>query len=513
MQVPPGGGSSAAWRVLQGRLFWPLLIGVYVVARLGTWGYPFDSDHWIFFYVGRDWLHGGSLYVTAWDHKPPLIFLYDGLISIVLGDSIALHRALFSVLGLLDIYLFYRLAAKLAPRLLSGLGGETVSATVFTRLALVLYVFWRDLSQFTGSANNTENVGVLFVLGMLLAFLSFRDDGRAWKLVLAGVCLSVLFYLKPNFLLLGVPVGLLLIAAYRRELGRLAGYLALYLLPLVAQTAIWVAYFDARGTLHDALVASFLFSSKYAGSAWAGDLSSTSVRLVSAAALLLLLVPVLALGVVYLLDNRAKRGSEAYWLVALSAVASLGLTLDVGAFYPYYFVIAMPVFAIILAFGLVRLPRLQLDVRNLLAFGLALCMIASLAYSMKQLVNSFGGAVRADALEYQAIAAYVDAHTSPSDAVFDYDYGATFYQLAGRRSGSRYVSASVLLLDYRDHYGYDLDATFMREMDASRAKYVVVPRDTGNIYYQNRPLITYFQANYTVEKTFPDYVVLRRDGS
>jgi len=307
--------------------------------------------------------------------------------------------------------------------------------------------------------------------------------------------------------------GVLLLVAYRRELGRLAVYLVLYLLPLVLQTAGWLAYFAARGTLHDALVASFLFSSRYAGSAWAGDLSSTSVRVVSAGALLLLLAPTLALGVVYLLDNRVKRSSEPYWLIALSAVASLGLTLDVGAFYPYYFVIAMPVFAVIMAFGLLRLPRLQLDVRNLLAFGLVLCMLASLAYSMKQLVNSFGGAVHADAVEYQAIADYVDAHTSPSDPVFDYDYGATFYRLAERRSASRYVSASVLLLDYRDHYGFDLDGTFMHDLDAARAKYVVVPRDTSNIYYENRPLIAYFDANYSVEKTFPDYEVLRRNGT
>ena len=489
------------------------MAAVYAVSRLGTWGYPFDSDHWIFYYIGKDWLHGGSLYVTAWDHKPPMIFLFNGLMSWVLGDNIALQRGLFTVLSLLDIYLFYRLASRLAPRLVSNLNGRAVSATVLARVAVVLYVFWRDLSQFTSSANNNENLGVLFVLGMLLNYVSYRDRGGVWRLFASGSCLAVLFYLKPNFLLLGVPVGILLIAAHRHEIGRLLGSLVVFAAPLILMSVAWVAYFGARGTLTDFLVASFFFSSHYARTAWAGDLSSTSVRLISAGSLLLLLLPVIALGAVYVMDYRSKRRDETYWLVGLSVIASLGLTLDVGSFYPFYFLIAMPVFAILMAFGLLRLPRLQLNLRDAVTFGVALCMLVSLAYSMKQLLNSFSGAAYADGVEYQSIAAYVDAHTSPSDTVFDYDYGATFYQLSDRRSGSRYVSASVLLLDYRDHYGYNLDGTFMREMDASHAKYVVIPRSTANVYYENQPLIAYFASHYSVEKQFPDYSVLRRTGS
>ena len=500
-------------QVAESKYFWPAVAAVYIVCRLGTWGYPFDSDQWIFYYVGHDWFHGGSLYVTAWDHKPPLIFLYDGLISLILGSNIALQRVLFTLLSLLDIFMFYRLAARLAPRLASRLDTPAVSTTVFTRVAVLLYVFWRDLSQFTSSANNNENVGVIFVLGMLLSYLSFRDRGGAWRLLVSGLCLSVLFWLKPNFVLLGVPIVILLIAAYRHQVGRLLGYLVLFGAPWVLQSLGWVLYFNARGTLRDFLIASFFFSSKYARSAWGGDLSSTSVRLVSIGSLALLLAPVVALGVVYLKDYRPKHTSEAYWLVGLTVIASLGLTLDVGSFYPFYFLIAMPVFAVVMAHGFLRLTRLRINTRDIVTFGVAICMLLSLAYSMKQLLNSFTGSARADALEYHAIAAYVDARTSPSDAVFDYDYGATFYQLADRRSGSRYISASVMLLDYRDNYGYNLDGTFMRDMDASKAKYVVMPSSTSNIYYENKPLIAYFRSHYTLEKAFPDYNVLRRNGS
>lgn len=491
-------------RPLPTRWFWTALVAVYVLSRIGTWLYPFDSDHWIFYYVGANWLHGGSLYVTAFDHKPPLIFLFNGLMSWAVGSSIVAHRAIFTLLSILDIYLFYRLCRRVAPRF------QKVDAALFTQVALLVYVFWRDLSQFTGSANNDENIALPIVLAMLLAYLSFREDGKAWKLLGAGACLSFLFYFKPNFVLLGLPIVVLLAVAYRRQLGRLIGYYVLLGIPLVLQSVAWFAYFSARGTLHDFVLGAFLFSSKYASSAWAGDVSSISVRLVDLGVLVLLLAPVAALGYVFVKDRGVLRGDEAFWLVLLSAIASLFLTFDVGAFYPYYFLIAMPAFAIVMAYGVLNLRGLNRDLRQLIAFGVALCVAFSFVYSLKQAYNSFAGAVYADGAEYQQIAAYVDARTGPADKVFDYDYGATFYQLAGRGSGSRFVSASLLLLDYRDHYGFNLDQAFIEDMDRSQAKYVVMPRSQSNIYYANKPLVEYFSAHYQVEKEFPDYLVLRR---
>src|SRR5437588_3182285 len=159
---------------LKPRYFWSALVATYVVSRLGTWGYPYDSDHWIFYYVGANWFHGGSLYVTAWDHKPPVVFFVNGLMSIVFGGNIVLHRLVFTLFSLLDTYLFYRLCSMLAPRLANERRALGWNPTLFTQVAVVSYVFWRDLSQFTSSANNTENLGLLLVLGLLLSFVSYR---------------------------------------------------------------------------------------------------------------------------------------------------------------------------------------------------------------------------------------------------------------------------------------------------------------------------------------------------
>ncbi len=73
---------SAIWskieKILSNRVaFWLLLVLTIVVARLATWFFPLDSDHWIFFVVGSEWFDGRLLYVEIWDHKPPLIFWLD----------------------------------------------------------------------------------------------------------------------------------------------------------------------------------------------------------------------------------------------------------------------------------------------------------------------------------------------------------------------------------------------------------------------------------------------------
>jgi hypothetical protein len=72
------------------------------------------------------------------------------------------------------------------------------------------------------------------------------------------------------------------------------------------------------------------------------------------------------------------------------------------------------------------------------------------------------------------------------------------------------VSASVLLLDYRDHYGFGLDNIFMRDMNRSRAKYVVMQRSPSSLYTVNLPLMAYFAAHYRVEKVIGTLEVLRR---
>jgi 4-amino-4-deoxy-L-arabinose transferase-like glycosyltransferase len=483
--------------------FWGIVVLVYVVARLATWGYPFDSDHWIFYYVGRIWAQGGTMYVAAWDHKPPLIFVFNGLMYLMFGGNIILHRIWLTLLSVVDIALFWQLLKKVLPDL------KVKYVDIAAKVGLLFYVFWRNLSQFTSSGNNTENYGLIFLLGMLLSYLSFRKEPKWWKMLISGTCFSVLFYLKGNFLLFGVPIGILLLIDNWKSVRKFFGYGIVFVLPLVIQTGFWVTYFAKKNAFTDFFIASFLFSTKYAKSEWKGDVSSNIVLLLILA---VFLVPTIIFSLLYIRDFRKNKTNGTYLLFGMSLLAGLGLTLGLGSFYPYYFEIAMPIFIIIFVYALFNMQGLSIWKRWMIYIVLGMSMFLSYGISMKQLYNTFAGSVKAEATEYQQIAAYIDANTTTSDKVFDYDYGATFYRLANRDSGSRFVSASVLLLEYRDNYGYNFDQEFISDMEQSKAKYVVVYRDKNNIYYQNKPIVDYFDTHYVLDKTFTKFEVLRRRG-
>ncbi len=481
--------------------FWGTVLLVFVLARIATWGYPFDSDHWIFYYVGKIWAQGGTIYAAAWDHKPPLIFIFNGLMHLMFGGNIVLHRIWLTLLSIVDIALFWQLIKRFLPEF------KIKYADIAAKVGLLLYVFWRNLSQFTSNGNNTENYGLIFLLGMLLSYLSFRKDKKWWKMLISGACFSVLFFLKGNFLLLGVPVGIVLLIDNWKQIRKFFGYGLIFATPLILQAGFWIYYFANKGVLNDFFIASFLFSAKYAKSAWSGDVSNNIILLLTLA---IFLVPIVAFSLMYIRDFMKNRKNGTYLLFSLLLFAGLGATLGVGSFYPYYFEILMPIFIVVTTYALFRLTD-QLPWKRMFIYSvLGICMLLSYGISMKQLYNSFTGSVSEEAREYQEIADYVKANTVTSDKVFAYDYGATFYRLSERDSGSRFVSASVLLLEHRDNYGYNFDQLFIDDMERSQAKYVVVYRDKDNLYYQNKPIVDYFDSHYVLEKTFTKFEVLKR---
>ena len=489
--------------------YWLIVAVVFAVARLATWGYPFDSDHWIFYYVGHDWIvNGGQLYVTAWDHKPPMIFLFNGVMSLFLGDNIVLHRVWLTAFAVLDTWLFYLVAKRLMPSLLSGVK-STVNVDTALKLTLLLYVFLRNLSQFAANGNTTENYGLIFLLGMIWAYLRFLDAKHWGWLVLAGFFCANLFWLKGNLILLGAILGVLILIQGWKHPARLVGQVMAFVAPIIAISAGWAAYFSAQGTFNDFVTASFTFSSKYASSAWAGKVSVNALLVLTTFALL---VPVLAFFAVYLRDIRAQWRNVAYQLVGLSFMVGLALITAVGSFYPYYLLIIMPFMVIIVMYGLFRIDSLSTLLRRSLVALLALTLVANFAISLRQLLNNYAGVTKVEAAEYTQAANYVKAHTTADQRVFAYDYGATFYELAQRQSAARFISASHLLLDYRDKYGFGFDDEFISQMEKTQAPYIVLNDDSRDLYFTNTPVATYLTAHYKPVEKFGAIEVLQRVG-
>ena len=487
-------------QIIMSRWFWLLTAVLLVISRLATWVFPFDSDHWIFYYIGRRWFSDGVLYVDMWDHKSPLIYLYNGLLYKTFGDNLIAHRIIFSLITILAIWVFYKTAILLYKTI-------KINNHIFiARVSTLVFVFMANLSQFTNSGNNNENLGILFLLLTLYFYLLYRNNrSRQAILLVSGLFAGVVFLLKANFAILLLPIAADLIFITYKNIYRLIGGVAIFAFGTLAQLLVWALYFYYQGTFKQFYIATLQFNSKYIR-ALGWDLSAPGIKIFIAISLLLLafFAPFLVKAI-----KEFWRPNKNSLLIPLLAVAILLSFVAAGTFYSHYFLITTPYLCLIFGSTASRVfaKHHSLKIATLLIIALLL-----LAISYKQLYNNFYGSAKSELDNQKQAAQYIDKHSKKNDKIFANLYGATFYELAHRDSGSRYISASHPLIDYKYHLGYGFNTKFIVDIEESGAKYVIVSSNKNDLYrVQNPVLMRYFSHNYHPEAAVGGYDILRRN--
>lgn len=484
-----------------GRYFWLIAGLTFVVSRVATWAFPFDSDHWIFFYVGKHWALGQTLYIDMWDHKAPLIFGYNALLYKLFGDNIVLHRITFTVVALAAIYAFYKTAQLLYKTLKIG------NAEWVARLSTLLFAFLANLSEFTNSGNNNENLGILVLLLSLWTYLLYRRNPQKSKglLLASGAFAGMLFFLKGNFALLLVPILFDVYVLHRKHWAKIISAYAIFAITPALMALMWAQYFVSQGSFKEYIIASFSFNSKYIR-ALGWDLHSPG--LIVFLGILFLLFAFFAQFLVRAIKEFWQPPRELPFFVPIMAVSVILFMLLLGTFYPHYYLIAMPYLCLV--FGTTTTATFK---KKKLPKVLILSTILVLLYiiSLKQLYNSFSGSVQVEAKNQQAAASYITKHTAPSEKFFAYVYGATMYQYANRDSGSRFISASHPLIDYKYDFGYNFNTRFITDMESNETKYVIISSDPNDLYRtQNPVLMNYFNKNYAYETSVGGFDILKR---
>jgi 4-amino-4-deoxy-L-arabinose transferase-like glycosyltransferase len=480
-----------------------LLLSVFSFSRLATWLFPYDSDHWIFYYIGRRWSEGSTLYLDMWDHKSPLIYAYNGLLYRLFGDNIVLHRLFFTVLALLGVWLFYKVAVLLYRQL------KLKNSTALARLSTLIFAFIANLAVFTNSGNNNENLGIIFLLATLYFYLRWRQDPDKQRhfLLLSGLMGGFVFTLKANFAVLLLPIVIDLIITSLKNAYRLVSNICFWVAGPLLQLLAWALYFQQVGTFKQFLTATFEFNSKYM-TALGWDIHAPDIAIF--VGILLLLLAFFAPFLIQSWRLLAKTKNSNNLFLGLLSVCSLIFMALAGTFYSHYFLIALPLLCLVLGATYEDIIKFR---SKLLTLGLYAIAILLTLVSYKQLYNSYFGNVKVEANNQAIVAKYINGHTNPSDTFFAYVYGATFYQLANRDSGSRYISASHLLIDYKYQFGYDFNQQFIYDMVYSEAKYVVMSSDVNDIYrVQNPVAMTFIEHNYHLETSLAGYDILVRNN-
>ncbi|MFJ5610976.1 glycosyltransferase [Streptomyces sp. NPDC093221] len=383
-----------------------LLAALTVLLRLPSFARPvWNPDEGYLAVQARLLAHGGVLYDTVVDRKPPLLpWLYQGLFA-VFGDGSLWPPRTAALLAHLATAL---LLAAVARRRWGDRSGAAAGAGYLL------------LSVGLAPEDTLAATFEVFILPWTAAAVWCADRSR-WGL--AGVAVAGAALTKQTGAVMLLPVAWTLWRAARA--GRapaLAGALRLCLgfaLPVGA-----VALLTGPGR--------FLFwtvtgSAEYVSprGAWLTGLSraagGASVLAVAAAGMLL------AAGAAWALRRRPVPADLWVWLAASGVAVVSGFQ-----FYGHYFLQMVPPLVLIGVAAVRALPRLRAAVTCWTVLACAGFLVWDLAAPSRELDHAV------------AVAAAVRAHTAPDDRVLVWGIHPETYWFADRRPASRYLTAGFL---------------------------------------------------------------------
>ncbi|MEU6126456.1 glycosyltransferase family 39 protein [Streptomyces sp. NPDC047123] len=388
-----------------GRPYWarllPLLAALACVTRLPSLCRPLWSpDEGYLAVQARMLAHGGTLYDTVVDRKPPLVpWLYEGAFALF-GDGSLLPLKVLAVLAqLLTAVLLVSVARR---RWGDGAG----------RTAGVLYLL------ISIGLNPEDAQAAAFEVFMLpcTAAAMWCADRRRWGA--AGTAVACAFLAKQTGGAVLLPVGWLLWkgGAPRRDVLRLAAGLGGPVLAAALLTS-------PSGFLFWTVTGSGAYAS-FTGS----ELHVLGRGLVNSAILAAACAGILPPVVRVLRIARTGAGELWLWLAASVAAVLLGFH-----FFGHYYLQLMPPLALLGAAALQILPR-ERTVRAILVSGGACAVF--LAWGLL--------APRPELAHATRLAETVRAHTGPEDRVLFWGMHPEAYWLADRTPASRFLTAGLL---------------------------------------------------------------------
>ncbi|WP_328874394.1 glycosyltransferase family 39 protein [Streptomyces sp. NBC_00287] len=372
----------------------PLLTVLACLTRVPSFAQPlWNPDEGYLAVQARMLAHGGELYETVVDRKPPLVpWLYQGAFALAGSDSLVSVR----LLAVLAQLLTAALLAALARRRWGDSAGRTAGV-----LYLLISV---GLNPEDAQAAGFE----VFMLPCTAAALWCADRGR-W--VAAGTAVGCAFLAKQTGGAVLLPVLWLCGASWGGLLRLGAGAAA----PVLTAAVLT----DPEGFLFWTVTGSGAYAS-FTGSelhVLARALTNTAILTVACAGLL---PPVV----------RARTGSADLWLWLASSAGAVVLGFH---FFGHYYLQLTPPLALLATAALRTLPRAR---RTRAVVTSACCCTLFLTWGLL--------APRPELTHAQRLADAIAHRTAPGDRILLWGIHPETYWLAHRAPATRYLTAGLL---------------------------------------------------------------------
>ena len=423
---------------------WAVLgvLGLLALMALAQWywfGIPLDRDEGEYAYSAWRLADGGVPYRDAFMQKPPMV-IYTYWLAQRWSDSAVWPPRVLA-------WIFVAATMGLVGWIAKRAGGDRCSWA-----AMALFVPMASFPFLGSIAANTEKFMNLPMMAVVALHVVDRTSSRAWRWGAAGACASIALLYKPiclpvlAFVFTAWSIGMFRSQGFRRAGIRLVALVV----GAAAAAAAALAWIGARGALGDLWAAAVDFNRAYAGiSGW---MLGSSLRY--ARTFLFAWPSAVLLTIAFACGRSARKG---YWL-GLLAIALGVANLDQNG---HYFIMAIPFWALVAAFGLDDLASRLPGIGRIHWYGVLAVVSAVvlwlplrpvLGLSPRRLSQTFLlGNPFAESAE---VARRVAELTQPDDGVFVEGSEPQILFHAKRKSSTRFVIAYPLTLPTRFQFAY-----------------------------------------------------------
>lgn len=461
------------------RLFWFVLLGIYIAWFVASLSWPFGIDQGILAWVGWGILQGHLPYRDLWDVKGPGAYYAFALVEWLFGHNMWGIRVFDALLQLIGIGAVTYSAKAI---------GDNRTGVIAGSLGMLLYMTrgWWNTAQPDGW------MGILFAVAVALLEVGLRRVSIA-RIALASFCIGLCATVKPNYALLLLILASSLIL-YRRSthLFRAVSAACLgFAIPLIV-TVVW---FAMRGGIKDLYAVLFAFNAKVymltSQLSLSGHLTNVYYIVSDPAVSLCLVVSLFG---TYQLYNRNLHAFTTImlWFGAVAACIAIQAHYYLYQFSPLYQPIAILSAIGIRSLDLVARPETRDDTRPFRVFPSTIilwCLMSFFSVNIyhyfhdwaklklgkitsSEYASHFQGFGRSDSFDtVQSVSNYVMSRTQPGDMVEVWGWDPLINFLSHRPSPTRfgYIYPLQIPNPFKERYRSE----FLRRIIANSPKYIL----------------------------------------
>lgn len=433
-----------------------------------------DHDESTYLIIGRDILHGKSLYTDVTDTKPPGIFLFYAGLEYLFGSSIFWKRFVFALVVGITGFLVYRVSKKL------------FSQNKVAFASGLIYIIYTSIWNYHGRSPNTELLFNACTAGGLLLFLNKNKS----YFPLAGLIMGLGFIIKYMILFdFAAFMLFFFIVEMRKKENRQSIKTGLrYIFTGLAFTIPFVLtniYFWMGDHFKDFYFVTYLLPGNYAGNP---SLQRYFVMLLDLTAKFL---PVSYI-IFYVIfsKNKPLQKDQKWFFILWIALVFIAMYIPGKEFSHYTIQLMLP---LSLLAGLFFHPAFKTDRVTRVVYSKKYGIPAMLVLLLGVQIISFQNEILKPDYK-RKVASYLEQNMDGNDKVYVSNYEQIVYYLLGVDSPTKYVHTNLLFTD--THKAFNINANSeIERIIKTQPEFVVVQR-------KNTVVENLIKKNYRLVKTF-----------